>query len=76
MYEIIPNLYLGNYKDSENLEDIDVVVNCTKQLEFPKLGNQIAIRIKLLDIDDKIDNDLLFSTMPTLCKFIDKWLNE
>jgi protein-tyrosine phosphatase len=76
MYEIIPNLYLGNFKDSKDLTDIDIVINCTDQLEFFGIEDKIGIRIPVLDIGDKKDNDIMFECMPKVCKLIDKYLSE
>ena len=48
--EIIPNIYIGNiYSSLYNSEDFDVIVNCSKNLPFPK-NNNIKIRVP---IDDK-----------------------
>jgi protein-tyrosine phosphatase len=32
--EIIPNLYLGNYKDSLYIDSFDIIINCTKNILF------------------------------------------
>ena len=49
--QIIPNIYIGNiYSSLYNSEDFDVIVNCSKNLPFPKENEKIKIRVP---IDDK-----------------------
>lgn len=41
--EILPGLWLGNQKSSKDdqlLKKVDVIINCTKQLEFYKIKNK------------------------------------
>lgn len=49
--QIIPNIYIGNiYSALYNSKDFDVIVNCSKNLPFPKENEKIKIRVP---IDDK-----------------------
>lgn len=34
--EIIPNLFLGSYKALQDYKKFDLIINCTKDIEFPK----------------------------------------
>jgi protein-tyrosine phosphatase len=34
MYEIIPNLFLGNIKDAQNAQNMNLIINCSKDIPF------------------------------------------
>ena len=49
--EIIPNIYIGNaWSSILNYEDFDVIVNVTKDIEFPKKFKKTKIRIPVDDL--------------------------
>lgn len=71
MSEIIKNLYLGNYQDAKNMVDVDMVINCTSNLEF-YAPEAKKIRIYVEDngneeeykkLYDAIENNILFEEM-------------
>ena len=71
MSEIIKNLYLGNYQDAKNMIDVDMVINCTSNLEFYAPEAE-KIRIHVEDngneeeykkLYDAIENNILFEKM-------------
>lgn len=52
--QIIPRLWLGNFESSQNFEfitdkDIDVVINCTKDLPFLPVTNVYKYRVPVND---------------------------
>lgn len=71
MTEIIPNLFLGDYKDSITLES-DLVVNCTPDLPFH--GKKKELRLPVRDNDDDSQQDILFSLLPNIIDAIDEAL--
>lgn len=53
--EILPNLYLGSYAASKNVEclqdkNIQLIINCTKDLEFPTDYFCVQVRLPIDDI--------------------------
>ena len=49
-HEIIPNLYIGNaWSSFLNYEKFDVIVNVTKDIDFPIKYNKLKIRIPIDD---------------------------
>lgn len=49
-HEIIPNIYVGNVWSSIfNFDNFDVIVNVTKDIDFPSECNKIKIRIPIDD---------------------------
>lgn len=58
--EIITNLWLGNIIDSRNVEflnNIDIIINCTKNLPFNNDKNE-QVRIK---VDDNLEKEEIVS---------------
>lgn len=52
-FEIVPNLFLGNFNATRSsiIEDIDLLINCTRDLPFPPAGRE------RLDVRLAIDDD-------------------
>jgi len=57
--EIIPHLWLGDYKDAKHLLPCtSIVVNCTPNIPF--FGEQTTnIRIPVIDLDDSIEQETM-----------------
>ncbi len=70
--KIITNLYLGNYY-SIYLNDFDLIINCTKDLDFDNVKSD-KIRIPIDDNYIFKNNDIL-EYIPVLDK-IDKYLKQ
>ena len=61
---ILPNLYIGNYNSSKNLNflkehDIKIIINCTKNLNFIESFKGEKIRIPIDDNRIFKNNDIL-----------------
>jgi len=50
--EIIPNLFLGGYKALEDYNKFDLIINCTKDIEFPD-SDQTNCRYVRLPVNDE-----------------------
>lgn len=83
--EIIPNLYLGNYEGAcdENFiigKKINLVVNCSVDLEFPdfykELNNFDYLRLPLNDTPFSNDQKIMSLGIPKLCILIHKYLSQ
>lgn len=66
-YEIIEGLYLGNYSSVKN-STAEVIVNCTKDLPFPK-QDKICIR---LPIDDTMEESEFVSFVDQAPRIIEQ----
>ena len=67
--EIIPNIWIGNYKDALNKEfliknNIKYIINCTNTILFTDIKDIIKIRIPVNDSLKEIDIDLLSKYIP------------
>ncbi len=76
--EIIPNLFLGGYKALEDYKKFDLIINCTKDIEFPS-SNLIICKYIRLPVNDEPDEanklkDLLDSN--NVLEIINKYLIE
>ena len=61
--EIVPHLWLGNYKDAEHVSlNTKLVINCTRNIPFFSY-DATNIRIPIDDISD--DGDLLYNVWTT-----------
>jgi len=85
--EIIPGLYLGNYDAACSKKfilekDIDLVVNCSNNLEFPKFYKDIEklnfkyIRIPLDDSFDTTDQDIMAVSLQKICPVIHNYITN
>ena len=84
---IIPGLYLGNYEAACSKtfildKEIDLVINCSNDLNFPKFYDNIInnkfryIRIPLDDSKNYVDQLIMSLNMPKICPIIHKYLNK
>lgn len=76
MSEVIKNLFLGNSQDAKDMNNVDMVINCTTSLPF-YANNALQIRILIEDngnqdeykkLYDAIEDNLLFEKMDELLK--------
>jgi len=76
MSEIIRNLYLGNFQDAMNMTNVDLVINCTKNIDF--FTNTKKIRICVEDNGNDEEYKKLFDAIEDNILFeeIDKTLSE
>ncbi len=76
--EIIPNLWLGNIKDSANKEFIDkmdIIVNCTKDIPFFN-NTKKCIRIPVEDNLEKVEIANLYKFLDKITTFIHTQLRQ
>jgi dual specificity phosphatase 12 len=73
---ILPNLYIGNKSSSQDLNfikehNIDLIINCSKNLKFIELNNIKKIRIPIDDNRILKNNDILeyLECLDTIEKF-------
>jgi protein-tyrosine phosphatase len=85
--QIIPGLYLGNYEAAQSKtfildKDIDLVINCSKDLKYPDFYNKLDrhnfkyIRIPVDDSKNNVDQILMEMTIPKICPIIHKYLEN
>jgi Dual specificity phosphatase, catalytic domain len=86
--QIIPGLYLGNYDGACSKtfimdKDINLVINCSNDLDFPDFYSNIThnghfryIRIPLDDSDRHIDQMIMEISLPKICPIIHNYLNQ
>lgn len=70
--EIIPNLWIGNIKDShdpEFMKNIDVVINCTKDIPFFN-NNKKCVRIPIEDNLEKIEIANMYKYLDKITEYI------
>jgi len=70
--EIFTNLWLGDIRDSRNVEfinSVDVVINCTKNLPFIN-NSKKSIRVSVEDNLEKEEIVSLYKYLETITKFI------
>lgn len=60
--EIITNLYVGDYRDAQNLSDISFVINCTSDIPFYSRTIQ-SVRIPLHDTPTIEQNKILYDAI-------------
>jgi protein tyrosine/serine phosphatase len=81
---IIDGIYLGNY-DAANSKsfildkNINLIINCSRDLKFPDFYNNIPvnyIRLPLNDSFDEIDQLIMSIAIPKLMKLIHKYLKN
>ncbi len=77
--EIIPNIYLGNYRAAKDIDffkekNIKAVLNCTKDIPNYHSSNTSIeyMRIPIDDSLEKEDIDKLYKFLPSLLQFIRK----
>jgi len=80
---IIDHLYLGNYIAAQDRsfiinKEINLVINCSRNIDFPLFYSNIDydfkyIRLSLNDSTDIIDQFIMQSSLPKLCKLIDNY---
>lgn len=76
MYEIIPNLYLSNYRDVVNSIDSDseyFVINCTKDLPMVKTkygGTRLYVD------DSPLSEKTMTKNLPLMTRYIDDQLKK
>jgi dual specificity phosphatase 12 len=78
--EIIPNLWLGNRNaplERENMRkcNIKLIINCTKDIEYPVDPNIQFYRLAINDINNEESNDILADKINDLTYLIDLYLN-
>ena len=76
--EILTNLWLGNIRDSRNIEfinSIDVVVNCSKKIPFLN-KNKKCIRIPVDDNLEKIEIENMYKYFPKITEIIHNYLQN
>jgi hypothetical protein len=74
--EIIPNLWLGNIKDSQDtlfIKSMDIIINCTKDLPFQD-DTKICIRISIEDNLEAIEIANLYKYLDKVSSYINKHL--
>ncbi len=71
--EIIPNLYLGNYGDSLDVSNYDIIINCTKNILFSDENKQ-NYRIPIND--DPIDTIIIQKYIDWILYVIDNELSS
>ena len=74
--EIIPNLWLGNIKDSQDtlfIKSIDIIINCTKDLPFQD-DTKTCIRISIEDNLEAIEIANLYKYLDKVTSYIHKHL--
>jgi protein-tyrosine phosphatase len=79
--EIIPNLWIGNYKSALNKDfltknNIKLIINCSKTLEFTDLQNIIKIRLSVNDDRKNISDHNMIKLFPTVYNTIDNNLSN
>ena len=76
--EIIPNLWLGNIKDSQDtifIKSIDIIINCTKDLPFQD-DTKPCIRISIEDNLEAIEIANLYKYLDKVTSYIHKHLKS
>jgi len=78
--EIIPNLWLGNRNaplEREHLRNcnIKLIINCTKDIEYPVDSNIQVVRLPINDINSEESNQILDDKINDLTYLIDVYLN-
>lgn len=70
--EIVPNLWLGNVQDSLDsvfISNIDIVINCTKDLKFLDESKK-CIRIPIEDNLEEVEIQNLYSYLSKITEYI------
>lgn len=76
--EVIPNLWLGNVQDSLDsvfISNIDIVINCTKDLKFLDESKK-CIRIPIEDNLEDIEIQNLYSYLSKITEYIHNNLRQ
>jgi protein-tyrosine phosphatase len=87
--KIIPGLYLGNYLAARNYDfivksNINLVLNCTPNIEYPKFYSKLgldkkkfkAIRIPVNDSRNQIDLLMMNIIIPKICPIMHDYLTK
>jgi protein tyrosine phosphatase len=79
--EIIPNLWLGNRKaplEIDNLQkyNIQLIINCTRDINYPVNPNIQTIRLSINDINTVESNTILSNEINKLTYLIDLYLKN
>ena len=79
--EIIKNLWIGDYKSALNKKflnknNIKLIINCSKTLDFTELENIIKIRLSMNDDRKEISDRKMIELFPTVYKTIDNNLKN
>lgn len=79
--EIIPNLWLGNRKaplEIDNLKkcNIQLIINCTKDINYPVSPTIQTIRLSINDINTDESNTILSNEINKLTYLIDLYLKN
>jgi hypothetical protein len=79
--EIIPNLWLGNRNatlEIDNLQkyNIQLIINCTKDIIYPVNPNIQSIRLSINDINTDESNTILSNEINKLTYLIDLYLKN
>lgn len=79
--EIIKNLWIGDYKSALNKEfliknNIKLIINCSKKLDFTDLENIIKIRLSMNDDRKEISDQKMIELFPTVYDIIDNNLKN
>ena len=72
MFEIIPGLNLGNYSSAkENMDDVDMIVNCTIDLPFTKPSRRrVNLRLPVDDDGEPSTMDAFVALVPPILEEI------
>lgn len=79
--EIMKNLWIGDYKSALNQDfliknNIKLIINCSKTLDFTELENIIKIRLSMNDDRKEISDKKMIELFPTVYKTIDNNLKH
>lgn len=85
--QIIDGLYLGNYYAAQSKtfikdKNIKLVINCSKDIEFPDFYDNIDkfkfnyMRISLNDSRNDIDQFMMAISIPKICPIIHQYLSD
>lgn len=70
--EIIPNLIVGNAATAKNSDQFDLIINCTKNINYNT--NATTLRIPIDDLPE--DSDILLSYLPNVTEKIHKFITK
>lgn len=70
--EILPNLIVGNAATAKNSYQFDLIINCTKNINYNT--NAVSIRIPIDDLPE--DSDILLSYLPSITEKIHEFITN